>query len=194
MSEIIYGNSFKAEKMSSRANFGQNFAKNGQKRGIFCLDSWPQYMVLKQIWLILMIFSDLSLDLDNKNLPPQISASNGLQFFLEFYLSLGLECPKNWALISALNELKILTSYEPQSQPLKKLKTGWISIHSRHFFSIEPLSRYMTSEAVICQSQSRCQSRRKIFWGLSLDLSLEAKFLAMHMSSFNTFSPGSQQG
>ena len=72
MFEIIYGNSFKAEKMSSRANFGQNFAKNGWKKGIFRLDSWPQYMVSKQIWLIFMIFSDLGLDLDNKNLPPQI--------------------------------------------------------------------------------------------------------------------------
>ena len=101
------------------ANFGQNFAKNGQKRAFFPLihdlNTW-------QIWLILMIFSDLGLDLGNKNLPPQISASNGLQFFLNFYPSLGLECLKNLALISVLNELKILTSYEPLSQPLKKIE------------------------------------------------------------------------
>ena len=158
------------------------------KKGHFCLDSWPQYMVSKQIWLILLIFSDLGLDLDNKNLPPQISASNRLQFFLNFYLSLGLECQKNLALISVLNELKILTSYEPRSQPLKKLKTSWISIHSRHFFSMEPLSWYMTSEAVICQSQSRCLSQRKKFLVLSLDLSLEAKFLAMQNSGPNGLS------
>ena len=134
---IFFANSFKVEKRSSRANFGPNFAKKWSKKVIFCLDSWPQYMVSKQIWLFLMILSDLSLDLDNKILPFPISASNGLNFFLKFYLSLGLESPKNWALISVLNELKILPWNEPRSQPLKKFKTAWISIHSRHFFSLE---------------------------------------------------------
>ena len=118
---IFFANSFKAEKRSSRANFGPNFAKKWPKKAIFGLDSWPQYMVSKQIWLILMIFSDLSLDLDNKNLTSPISASNGLHFFLKFYLSLGLESPKNWALISVLNELKVLPWNEPWSQPLKKI-------------------------------------------------------------------------
>ena len=81
-------------------------------------------MVLKQNWIILMIFSYLSLDLDNENLPSPISASNGLHFFLKFYLSLSLESPKNLALISVLNELKILPWNEPWSQPLKKFKTA----------------------------------------------------------------------